>query len=374
MYNNLSFFPNLNALRFFAALLVIFHHGEVIRAKNGFDAFESASFFLNGGSAVKFFFVLSGFLITYLLLKEKKKTRNIAIKNFYMRRIIRIWPLYFLLFFIGTVLFPSLFRLLHIDYAFPYNLSQSWVFFLLFIPSIVTFRYGSHLLEPLWSIGVEEWFYLLWAPLFKWTNKPLFLILTILLTKIGLLVAVNQHIIQNPLICHFITTYAFESMAFGGIGAYFLFYTKRNIQQLYHKYRAVNIFFLILLLGYIFLKSNSFLLTYFPLFESALFYWFFLNILFLNLIVYCAIVLPNTSWLNNKWLDIGGKISYGIYMYHMIIIFTVIFFLKPYLLTLSAVYSFLVFYISVISGTILAAYLSKKFFEDYFMQFRNRFM
>src|SRR5690606_9574635 len=98
MYSNISFFPNLNALRFFAALLVIFHHGEVIRAKYGFLSFETTSFFMNGGSAVKFFFVLSGFLITYLLLKEKKE-RKVHIGYFYARRILRIWPLYFLLVF-----------------------------------------------------------------------------------------------------------------------------------------------------------------------------------------------------------------------------------------------------------------------------------
>ncbi len=374
MYNNISFFPNLNALRFFAALFVIFHHGEVIRAKNAFHSFETLSFFLNGGSAVKFFFVLSGFLITYLLLKEKKKTQGIQVGNFYIRRMIRIWPLYFLLVFIGIVLFPSLFDFIKIDYTFPYTFHQSWLFFLFFIPSIVTYKYGSHLLEPLWSIGVEEWFYLIWAPLFKWINKPLIFIVSILLLKLGLLTCIGLDLIRSPLTIHLIKTYSFESMAFGGLGAYFLFHTKINILQLYQKYKLVNIILFTLTLGYLFFNANASLLTYLPLFKSGIFYWVLLNILFLNLIVYAAIVLPDTSWLNNTWLDIGGKISYGIYMYHMLVIFTVIHFFKQYLLTLTPLYSFISFYSLVIIGTLLISYISKKFFEDYFLHFRNRFV
>src|SRR5690606_36613125 len=111
--------------------------------------------------------------------------------------------------------------------------------------------------------------------------------------------------------------------------------TKINIPQLYQKYKLVNIILFTLTLGYLFFNANASLLTYLPLFKSGIFYWVLLNILFLNLIVYAAIVLPDTSWLNNTWLDIGGKISYGIYMYHMLVIFTVIHFFKQYLLTLT---------------------------------------
>ena len=100
------YFSGLNALRFFAAYFVLLHHGETIRAKFGLPNFEAYSFFRNGMIAVSVFFVLSGFLITYLLLDEIQRTNDVSIKKFYSRRILRIWPLYYLLVFIGLALIP----------------------------------------------------------------------------------------------------------------------------------------------------------------------------------------------------------------------------------------------------------------------------
>ena len=59
----------------------------------------------NGARAVILFFVLSGFLITYLLFEEKEKTGIIAIKEFYLRRILRIWPLYFLVLLLASIVY-----------------------------------------------------------------------------------------------------------------------------------------------------------------------------------------------------------------------------------------------------------------------------
>lgn len=372
MYNNIAFFPNINALRFFAALLVIFHHGEVIRAKNTFQAYNDYSFFLNGGNAVKFFFVLSGFLITYLLLKERQQTKQINISSFYFRRVIRIWPLYFLLVIIGTLLLPIAFNILNINYTFPYSINETWYLFLLFIPSLVTMKYGSSLLEPLWSIGVEEWFYVIWAPLFKWIKKPLVLILGILALKLILITCVYLNIIESPLAVHFIKTYSFESMAIGGLGAYFLFHTKINIKEVYKKYKWINYSLLLATITYLFANNYLSPMIHSTLITGLSFNFFVLNILFLNIIVFCAIELSNTSWLNKKWLNFGGEISYGIYMYHMLVIFVCIHFLKNTLLTFSPFISFVAFYAFVITGTIIVSYISKECFEDFFMRFKNK--
>jgi peptidoglycan/LPS O-acetylase OafA/YrhL len=61
---------------------------------------------MNGALGVNLFFVLSGFLITYLLLSEKERYGKINVLHFYMRRILRIWPLYFLMVIAGFILFP----------------------------------------------------------------------------------------------------------------------------------------------------------------------------------------------------------------------------------------------------------------------------
>ena len=63
---------------------------------------------MSGFMGVNFFFVLSGFLITYLLLSEKKSFGKISIGNFYLRRMLRIWPVYYLTLIIGFIAVPSI--------------------------------------------------------------------------------------------------------------------------------------------------------------------------------------------------------------------------------------------------------------------------
>lgn len=90
MYKSITHFKGLNTLRFLAASLVVLHHSATIGRKYELFDIESFSLFRNGANAVSFFFVLSGFLITYLLLKEKNQTKTISIKSFYLRRVKRI--------------------------------------------------------------------------------------------------------------------------------------------------------------------------------------------------------------------------------------------------------------------------------------------
>src|ERR671912_1560048 len=104
------FLPGLNGIRFIAAFLVILDHLELYKSYFGFKTFWPNTYSSHLGSlGVTIFFVLSGFLITYLLLQERTTT-GISIRNFYTRRILRIWPLYYLLIFISFFLVP------HIDF------------------------------------------------------------------------------------------------------------------------------------------------------------------------------------------------------------------------------------------------------------------
>ena len=120
MDNNKVYFPGLNGLRFFAAMAVVVTHIELVKHFMGLPnlwgnhssnilTLKSAVntfVFEAGGLGVYFFFVLSGFLITYLLLVEKAKTGTIAVKKFYLRRILRIWPLYYLIVILGFFVVP----------------------------------------------------------------------------------------------------------------------------------------------------------------------------------------------------------------------------------------------------------------------------
>ena len=92
----LKYLPGLNSLRFFAAFFVVISHANISLDKSGISPASSLAMLNRGGDAVDFFFTLSGFLITYLLITELNDTGNISIGRFYLRRVYRIWPLYYL--------------------------------------------------------------------------------------------------------------------------------------------------------------------------------------------------------------------------------------------------------------------------------------
>jgi peptidoglycan/LPS O-acetylase OafA/YrhL len=155
--------PELDVLRFFAFMLVFAHHtvGKNVTA-HGFHpifAFEEGS-----AAGVCLFFTLSSFLITELLFRERETTGRVHIPSFYVRRILRIWPLYLLVVFAAAIVphLPHFSQHLHSAdaYILPYLLlAGNWanVFHGKFPPSM--------LLGSLWSIPVEEQFYLIWPTL-----------------------------------------------------------------------------------------------------------------------------------------------------------------------------------------------------------------
>jgi len=158
------FFPNLDGLRFLAFFAVFLFHSfytadPAIRASIWYRIPQELT--RHGDLGVNFFFVLSGFLITYLLLDEQRLNGRIAIGMFYMRRVLRIWPLYFVVVFIGFIVFPI------VKAQFGYNVlhetARPW-YFLTFLTNFNHLYYGCQTptLTVLWSVAVEEQFYLVW--------------------------------------------------------------------------------------------------------------------------------------------------------------------------------------------------------------------
>ncbi len=372
-YKNISFFEGLNSLRFLAAFLVVLHHAETIRLKYALPNFQHIGLFRNGDNAVTFFFVLSGFLITYLLLKEHTRTNTISIKNFYVKRVLRIWPLYFLLMLVGTVLVPFAFELLHINYEMPYTFGQVWAYFLFFLPGLVTFFFGHHLLEPLWSIGIEEVFYLMWAPLFKFFKKHILTILIAILVIKIILLLLAQYWIQNELIIYLIQIFRFEAMAIGGMGAYFIFHRNAPLSELLIYKKPFQILIYGTLISYLLFFNTINHVVWNAVFQTPIISGLLINCLFLYLIIGVSLVEHNIIKMRSKILNYLGEISYGIYMYHLIIIFGCIQVFKNYLLQLSAPISSLLFYTLVLSLVVVVSVISKKVFEDYFLKFKNRF-
>jgi peptidoglycan/LPS O-acetylase OafA/YrhL len=109
------FFPNLDGLRFIAFMAVFIQHSNSIWiAKTNFYSHiwlrVVKMFFFAATDGVSFFFVLSGFLITYLIINEKGKTGKINSLYFYIRRSLRIWPLYYLLVLLEFTVLPTISR------------------------------------------------------------------------------------------------------------------------------------------------------------------------------------------------------------------------------------------------------------------------
>jgi len=371
-YKSITFFGGLNPLRFFAALLVLMHHSEAIKYKNGLPNLEWLGLFRNGNNAVTFFFVLSGFLITYLLLKESFKTGTVSIKTFYIKRMLRIWPLYFLLVLIGTILLPFAFHVLKVDYTMPYTFGQTWFYFLFFLPGLVTFFFGHHLLEPLWSIGVEEVFYLIWAPLFKGLKHRILVVLLAVIAIKILLTLLSMYAIHNELFAYVVSIFQFESMAIGGLGAYFLFYHGEKLQQLALFKKPVQVIVYFTLAVYLVFHANIDNAVWNIVFKTPAISALFINFLFLYLILDVSSVDNGILKIKSRLLSTFGEISYGIYMYHMLVIFTIILFLKKYLAQMNPVLSNIVFYLVVIPAVLLVSYLSKKYFENYFLNLKAK--
>jgi peptidoglycan/LPS O-acetylase OafA/YrhL len=157
-----SFFrPELDGLRFFAFLAVYLNHtfqfGVTGHHQHMPDALAHAlgTVGMAGAFGVDLFFALSAYLITELLLRERQARGRLDVKAFYVRRILRIWPLYFLFLLLARVLAMA---------VKSEELSWGELFFFAFFSG--NWAYAAHpvvtIAAPLWSVSVEEQFYLLW--------------------------------------------------------------------------------------------------------------------------------------------------------------------------------------------------------------------
>ncbi|HEY9154424.1 MAG TPA: acyltransferase, partial [Opitutaceae bacterium] len=148
--------PELDVLRFLAFLSVFTVHRMDHLPINPADHFWLYNISLLGNFGVPVFFLLSAFLITELLTREEEQLGTIHIRSFYVRRILRIWPLYFTVFF-GLVL---------LNHFIPYTGApdpRSWLAFTVFAGNWYICLHGwipAFPVNPMWSISVEEQFYI----------------------------------------------------------------------------------------------------------------------------------------------------------------------------------------------------------------------
>ncbi len=370
------YFPNLDGLRFIAALLVIIHHIELSKGEmglanvfgDGVDAnyqIGTLESFVHviGKLGVVLFFSLSGFLITYLLMIEKERTNTVAVGKFYLRRVMRIWPLYFLVVIFSLFVAPHIEFLSIPEYDIATVQAHLWIkafLFLFFLPNLLMVGLGIiPFAGQTWSIGTEEQFYLMWPWIMKKaTNKMnvLLAIITIYLVVSGLLNANLSDGYIYQLARRFWGVFNIDIMAIGGVASV-LVYEKRDILKLLFTKTTqyVNLAIIILLIG---------LGVHFPILHFEIY-----GVLFTILIMNLASNPKSILNLENKTLKYAGKISYGLYMYHSLVILIVLKTLQK----MDMYHDYLLYPLSVVFSVLLAT-LSYEFFEKQFLKLKKKFV
>lgn len=368
------YYPSLDGLRFLAFLVVFCHHFFFNQSSSNLII---NTFFIivskNGWVGVDLFFVLSGFLITTLLLEERKKFGSFSLKNFWMRRMLRIWPLYYLALLMGFLVIPYLFQIFlnsnYSDIKYAYQLQTQPIFYLLFLGNWSVFFNGYSAFSNighLWTISLEEQFYFLWPLVLLFIRNFRSAILVGLLTVIGSIVS-RIYLIsittQHPGI--YVNTFArIDILVIGGILALCLFYKPKIIDKIN---RFINT--PLLFLAFFGLLLLLYRISVFDLTIPRNIIFGYLIITFFMVYFVLSALKDNTKFANFLKFPLFvrlGKISFGLYVWHILGIELSSFLTAK--IGLRPVH----FYVSL-GMTILLAYISYTFYESYFLKLKDKF-
>lgn len=311
-----QYFENLDGLRLLLATAVLSAHsmlGDSLKAICPSDFVKRIiSTFSNGPYGVSFFFVLSGFLITYLMLEEQELTSGFSIKNFYVRRILRIWPVYYGLLVFTFIIYPKVKVFIGIADQNPFDIVHQMLFLANF-DSIRVNHLGLKSVAPMmvninWSVSIEEQFYLVWPMLFLIFRGRKFII-AILISLLGCWLFRLYNTDGDILYYH--TLAVVGDLAIGATFAYFSFYRQEQIIALLTRLNRIAIIG-IYISGILLLMYNDVLdPLVFPMIRVA-------NALFFAFVILEQSFSPNSffKFSNAKRLSAMGKYTYSLYMLH----------------------------------------------------------
>ena len=360
-------FSGLNSLRFFAAFFVVIGHIPLNQASVGLPHPSWGTWFFRGAFAVCFFFALSGFLITYLLLDEERRTGDIRVRSFYLRRVCRIWPLYFAVILCGLCFYNGLLPLLGIHYRIDYSLVTALLLYGALLPNLMNSLYTvGGILNPTWSIGIEEQFYLLWAPAVKRARGRLpALCWIVLAVSFASFCMVHYGVFGTHEWKKFGWQLKFHFMAAGALCAWWLMRRPEAFLRLpVFASRVAQLVLFALLLDF-------YLTSFIP--------WNWLGEEVLQLVLYCWLIVnvaanpANVVPVGARAFDYLGTISYGIYMLHMLAVYAAsqLFKHTSWWHGRLALYC-LGYYGMVFALTFLLAHLSYRYFEQPFLRLKDR--
>ena len=296
----LTYIRQLDGIRAIAVIFVILSHWF---PKGIADKFGS------GAIGVDIFFVLSGFLITRILIVERLKyelephacSRLKGIKNFIVRRSLRIFPIYYLLLFLLIIFNKQL----------PNPVSQDWEWYFFYMQNTLFFinqAWPGGKLSHLWSLAVEEQFYVFWPWLILFVSRKWLLKSIVISFFIGIVSVYWLTMFKGGTMAGLVTPSCMHAFAAGGVLAYFHIKKGGDFFHLKYYFLVPALFsFCYLLLG-----LNGVL----PLFIDTR---TIVSIIMLGMIS-AILINPNSILaihiLGNPILVFLGKISYGVYLFH----------------------------------------------------------
>jgi len=293
--------PSLDGLRGVAVLLVIFHHLNVPFAPDG--------------RGVLTFFVLSGFLITWIMLKESEKSGDISIRNFYVRRVLRIFPAFYVflvLQFTAQVItrgWPP--ASMAADFLSSFSYTSNYRFVL--TPGI------EHSLRHTWALSVEEQFYLLWPWFLVAFQKDLRRLTYLLIATIALVDVYRMVLFFNLHVNDKWLTYAFDSrMDHLLVGCLLAVLLKRGALMRFWNFLTARTWISMIPFGLIVL-SIALTFRYHLAYKYAV--GFVVDPLLTAVLLVQVIAMGKTrlwGWLNWRLTRYFGQISYAMFLYHML--------------------------------------------------------
>ncbi|MES1222554.1 MAG: acyltransferase [Bacteroidota bacterium] len=368
------YFPNLDALRTIACLMVFSFHAlglghNRLRIQNLYLE-KLLLAFLNGKTGVSIFFVLSGFLITYIILTEIRETGTFSLSRFYIRRILRIWPLYFLVLIIVFGALPV------IDHFFSLSRSAAdtrplyYFTFLGNFDVLRIFESGTTDFLPstiTWSVAIEEQFYLFWPLLFFFTPVHYYKYIFVFIIA-GSFCFRLFHFNQVYQLYFHSFSVMFD-LAVGGVTAYLSFMNerfKKAIAEMRDLWRFIIVALGIMIIYLNVLLQQPYINLVLTVFQVAFFAFIIVD--------QCFSKSEKFKLSRNKLFTRLGKYTYGIYMIHPLVLLLLnIVLVRIMHGSVDDLKSVAVCFFVGLPLTVLTAWLSYNYLEKKFLDMKERF-
>jgi hypothetical protein len=352
-------FHSFDALRFFSFFIVFLSHLP-------YALFNNLTFLsVDGTIGVYFFFTLSGFLITYILLFEKASTNDFNFKNFFARRVLRIWPLYYvvLLFAFCSSFIISFLNLPSSDVGY----NPNWLMSSLFLENYMVIYHNEYAnvspMPVLWSLCVEEHFYIIWGVLLyliKPKKVPVLILLLIVVAFVSRIVFYNHNMLFKDILTNI------DFFMFGAIPAYLIVNYKEKTVAFVSKIPLyIKVVLLVTALVYVFASSHL-VFEYSKLVHPLVFGLLFSAILF--------VFIPQENKLKMSDSSVFSKLglyTYSLYLLHVIVIHLLIQLFNKFHLSME--HNSVYFIILALALTVFASYLSYILIEKPFLRLKKFF-